>query len=263
MEYLVGISMAVAIGVFASAVGFDRERGFYPVVLCVVASYYALFAIIGGSFRVLALETWLAFGFVALAAWGFKRNLWLVVAGLFGHGAMDLIHPQILINPGEPAWWPGFCMSYDMVAAGYLALKLFPASSAAVEVELAAAEAHHREGRAAEAFGNLERAHVLGQASTFEHVRVHVRMLRWSVRERDIRETLGQMLRILGAASLSAFGMVPQGNTGGANVSAFRSMPVPAELASLLAAAPRRNLRSVATAALNAGQRFGLADLRP
>ena len=127
MEYLVGISMAAGIGVFASAVGLDRERGFYSVVLCVVASYYALFAAIGGSFSVLALETWIALGFVSLAAWGFKRNLWLVVAGLFGHGAMDLIHLQILANPGEPVWWPGFCMAYDMVAAGCLALKLLAA----------------------------------------------------------------------------------------------------------------------------------------
>lgn len=243
MEYLVGASLALGVGVFGSAVGFDRERGFYPVVLCVVASYYALFAVMGGSFGVLALETWIACGFVAVAAWGFRRNLWLVVAGLFGHGAMDLVHPQLLANPGEPTWWPMFCMSYDMAAAGYLAFRLLPANSALVSGELDAAEACHRAGRAAEAFRHLERAHVLGQRSTRQHVRVHLLMLRWSIRERDMREALGQLFRIVGAATTTAVGLAPHGNTGGSNVSAFQPMPISAELAALMAV-PQRDLRS-------------------
>jgi hypothetical protein len=256
MEYLVGISMALGVGAFATAAGLDRERGFYPIVLCVVASYYVLFAVMGGSFHVLAPETGVACGFVALAVWGFKRNLWLVVVGLFGHGAMDLIHPQLLANPGEPAWWPGFCMSYDMVAAGYLALRLLPASSAAVETELSASEACSREGRDAEAFHHLERAHVLGQASTVEHVRIHVRMLRWSVKQGDPREALGQVFRIVGATTITAFGLVPRGNTGGSNVSAFRSMSIPEDLAAMMAATPHRGLRGFIAAALHAGATF-------
>jgi hypothetical protein len=263
MEYLAGISMALAVGAFATAAGLDRERGFYPVVLCVVASYYALFAAMGGSFHGVALETWIAFGFVALAVWGFKRNLWLVVLGLFGHGAMDVVHPLFLANPGEPAWWPMFCMSYDTVAAGYLALTLIPVSNPAVAAELDAAEACQRQGLFAEAFHHLERAHVLGQASTLEHVRVHLRMLHWSLQQGDPREALGQLFRIAGATTMTVFGLVPRGNTGGSNVSAFHSMPVPADLAALLSAAARRDLRAVAAAAAHAGERFGLANRRP
>ncbi|HEX5379137.1 MAG TPA: DUF3703 domain-containing protein [Phenylobacterium sp.] len=257
MEYLIGVLLALGTGVFATAVGFDRERGFYPVVLCVIASYYALFAIMGGSLGVLTIETGIAGAFLALAAWGFKRNLWLVVAGLFGHGALDLIHPQLLANPGEPAWWPMFCMAFDMVAAGYLALKLLPAGSPAVEAELSAAQACLRAGRALTAFHHLERAHVLGQASTLEHVRVHIRMLGWSLREGDAREALGQAFRIAGAASMTCLGLVPRGNTGGSNVSAFRSMPVPPDLATLIAASPRRDLRGSIAGALRAGVTFG------
>jgi hypothetical protein len=48
-------------------------------------------------------------------------------------------------------------------------------------------------------------------------------------------EFLGQILRIAGAAGLTALGLVPRGNTGGANVGSFRSMPVPADLAALAA----------------------------
>ena len=86
----------------------------------------------------------------------------------------------------------------------------------------------------AKAFAHLERAHVLGQASTREHVRVHWRMLRWAWRRRDAREFFGQVVRIIGAATKTFIGLVPSGNTGGANVSAVRPMPVDPELAAII-----------------------------
>ena len=98
---------------------------------------------------------------------------------------------------------------------------------------LAAREAESR-GQPDIAFLHLERAHVLGQASTVEHVRVHWHMFLWSIRQRNSRECLGQILRIVGAALSTALGLVPQGNTGGSNVPPFKSMPIPPELASLI-----------------------------
>lgn len=96
---------------------------------------------------------------------------------------------------------------------------------------LAAREAESR-GQPDIAFSHLERAHVLGQASTVEHVRAHWHMLLWGIRQRNSRECLGQILRIVGAALSTALGLVPQGNTGGSNVPPFKSMPIPPELAS-------------------------------
>jgi hypothetical protein len=89
----------------------------------------------------------------------------------------------------------------------------------------------------AAAFRHLERAHVLGQASTREHVRTHVAMLRWAVRHRARREIAGQVMRIVGASTKTAIRLVPEGNTGGANVSPFRRMPVPDDLGQTIAAA--------------------------
>ena len=51
----------------------------------------------------------------------------------------------------------------------------------------------------AQAFRHLERAHVLGQASTRQHVRVHWRMLCWAWQQRDAREFFGQSFRLAGA----------------------------------------------------------------
>lgn len=96
-----------------------------------------------------------------------------------------------------------------------------------VEAEL---EAAARAADAGQAFAHLERAHVLAQDSTLQHLRVHWRMLRWGLRHRRLREVAGQVGRLLGAASKTAIGLVPRGNTGGSNVSAWRAMPIPAEL---------------------------------
>ena len=59
-----------------------------------------------------------------------------------------------------------------------------------------------------------------------QHVRVHAEMLLWGIRQRSAREVLGQAVRIIGAATKTFVGLVPHGNTGGANVSAFRRMPI-------------------------------------
>jgi|SRR5882672_4633378 len=83
-------------------------------------------------------------------------------------------------------------------------------------------------------FTHLERAHVLGQASTREHVRVHWRMLRWAAKHRDAREFSGQVLRICGAATKTFIGLVPTGNTGGANVSPTQPMPLDPQIAAII-----------------------------
>ena len=98
-----------------------------------------------------------------------------------------------------------------------------------VDAEFAAAARDPEHG-----FGNLERAHVLGQASTREHVRVHWRMLCWDWHRRDVRGVYGQAFRLAGAALLTFIGMVPHGNTGGSNVSAVRPMPIDPELAAII-----------------------------
>jgi hypothetical protein len=98
-----------------------------------------------------------------------------------------------------------------------------------VDAELRAARAHpERE------FAHLERAHVLGQAATREHVRVHWRMLAWAWRHRDVREMFGQSFRLIGATIGTFVGLVPTGNTGGANVGAFRRMAIDPELAAII-----------------------------
>lgn len=110
----------------------------------------------------------------------------------------------------------------------------------AVTTELRAAAAEESLTRTVASFRHLERAHVLGQASTVQHVRVHVQMLLWAIRHRAPLEAAGQVLRIVGAATKTAVGWIPAGNTGGSNISPFEPLPIPADLQKVLGDARAR-----------------------
>jgi len=122
MAILVGIVLALVVGVFARVAGFDRDRAFYPTVVIVVASYYDLFAVMAG--RILGLELLGTAAFVVAAVLGLRRDLWIAAAALAAHGLFDVVHPHVFTNPGVPAWWPAFCSAYDVTAAAWLAWSL-------------------------------------------------------------------------------------------------------------------------------------------
>lgn len=81
---------------------------------------------------------------------------------------------------------------------------------------------------------HLERAHVLSQPMAGPHVRTHVAMLGYGLRHRDGREIVGQLVRLVVAAPGTWTGRYPVGNTGGANVSALKPMPIPDDLQAVL-----------------------------
>lgn len=121
MALIVGVSLAICVGLLATGARMDRDRAFYPLVTMVVASYYVLFAAMGASTQVLAAEALSGAIFVVAAVAGFRWSLWVVVLALAGRGIFDLIHGAVITNPGVPEWWPAFCSSYDLIAAAYLA----------------------------------------------------------------------------------------------------------------------------------------------
>jgi hypothetical protein len=129
MEYLIGVVLALAVCIFALLTGFDRDRAFYSTVVIVVAHYYILFATMGTSKSVLLTESAGAAVFIVLAVIGFKKSLWITAAALAGHGVFDVFHHLVIHDPGVPVWWPGFCMSFDVLAGAFLALLLMRRSA--------------------------------------------------------------------------------------------------------------------------------------
>ena len=82
-------------------------------MLVVIAAYYVLFAVMGGSMHVLIVESIVMCVFTLTAAVGFTRNGWFVVAGRAALGAGDFLHPSIVTKPRVPEWW-AFCLAFDV-----------------------------------------------------------------------------------------------------------------------------------------------------
>src|SRR3954452_25565828 len=138
LPYVVGIVLSIGVALFARRVGFDRDRAFYPTVLIVVASYYVLFAVMSGSAETVLLESIIMALFAVAAVAGFKGSAWIVVAALAGHGVQDAVHGHIVANAGVPAWWPAWCLAYDVGAAGAFAWILMRADAPRLVVKSAA-----------------------------------------------------------------------------------------------------------------------------
>jgi len=122
-----------------------------------------------------------------------------------------------------------------------------------VDIELAAAQTAEACGHFYTSFLHLERAHVLGQATTIENVRVHWRMFRFALRNSLHGQACGQIWRLVAASIFTALGLVPDGNTGGVDVNGFRPMPIPKDLQQTLDAARVTNT--------SAGERIRLRKL--
>jgi len=103
----------------------------------------------------------------------------------------------------------------------------------AYEAELISAEAANLAGEIDRAFDHLARAHILSQRYTMQHVYVHWLMLRLGASVSAWREVVGQASRIVAAALFSRI-WVPPGNSGRANVSAMKPMPMPEDLRAIL-----------------------------
>jgi Protein of unknown function (DUF3703) len=67
-----------------------------------------------------------------------------------------------------------------------------------------------------------------------DHVAIHVQMIGFAIETRNWLEVGGQVTRLFLAPLGNLTGRLPIGNTGLSNVSAFRPMPIPEDLAQIL-----------------------------
>jgi hypothetical protein len=100
----------------------------YALGLTLIAAVYIGFAVADGRRHVLAVEVVVAAVFVVIAAAGVTGSLWLIVAGLAGHGLKDLWQHRTGFVVGT-RWWPPFCAVVDWVAAALIAVAITAGSS--------------------------------------------------------------------------------------------------------------------------------------
>jgi len=105
--------------------------------------------------------------------------------------------------------------------------------SAAYAEEISLAQRALRNREYSQCFHHLERAHILGQRSTIKHTYAHWLMFRAGLQQRDFKEVLGQVPRMLASLAFSRI-WVPLGNTGRSRVPAMKPMPIPDDLRHLL-----------------------------
>ena len=115
MPIVVGALLAVGIAALAKFTRFDEDRSFYSTVLVIIASYYVLFAVLGGSGHALVWELVIAVAFSTVAIIGALFFPTLVGTGIVAHGLFDIVHDVLIENAGVPVWWPIFCASIDVL----------------------------------------------------------------------------------------------------------------------------------------------------
>lgn len=125
---LVGVVLAIGICAAAAQIGLSRERGFYSLMVMVIASYYVLFALLVGAVPALGIEIAAMLVFATLAIAGFRISEWIVVVALAAHGVFDAVHHRLIVNAGVPLWWPAFCLAFDVTMAAVLATRLLRAA---------------------------------------------------------------------------------------------------------------------------------------
>lgn len=113
-----------------------------------------------------------------------------------------------------------------------------PVQSAAFDKEIALAKELIAKGKLEASFPHLERAHIVGQAFVVPHVTSHWLMLGVEFRRRRVMAVFGQTVRIVLGMLGSAVGLVPEGNTGGTDISMFKRMPIEPELQNIIDGVP-------------------------
>jgi len=84
------------------------------------------------------------------------------------------------------------------------------------------------------AWHHLESSHILGQSYPYEHIYSHWLMLKFGLRQKNLKEVLGQILRLVVGGWKSFIDHVPTGNTGGSDVPPLKRMKLPQDLSIIL-----------------------------
>lgn len=130
LAVLAGLLTAAAIVVLARRL--RAEPGLYALGLVALPLFYAGFAALGDAPAVVAAELqagipYFVAGGLLMASGRRHPRATLAVTGLLWllHGGYDLVHPQLFLNPGVPAWYPPYCAGVDVALGLYLPLLAF------------------------------------------------------------------------------------------------------------------------------------------
>jgi hypothetical protein len=119
---IIGVVGAIGLVLLARSLAPRREMLLYGVGLGITAVAYVAFALLHGApARLLGLELVGALIFGSSAILGTRRWPMLMALGWTAHVAWDLfLHPAGGAGYA-PAWYPWFCVGFDLPIGGYIA----------------------------------------------------------------------------------------------------------------------------------------------
>ncbi|WP_420580511.1 DUF3703 domain-containing protein [Reichenbachiella sp.] len=82
----------------------------------------------------------------------------------------------------------------------------------------------------ATAWHHLERAHIISQRYPLQHTETHWKMFLLGIKTTNLKEIVGQLIRLIFGAPLSFINKIPVGNVGSSRVSMIQSQPLPADI---------------------------------
>ncbi len=123
LDLLVGAVLALAAIRFGRRLQPAREHRFYAVGLIAAAFIYVVFSLRADAYLWLAVEGGGLVLFGSLAYLGLTRSAWFLVAGWLAHVVWDVGLHYGMNTPFVPAPYPGWCLSFDVVIAVYIAVR--------------------------------------------------------------------------------------------------------------------------------------------
>lgn len=126
------------------------------------------------------------------------------------------------------------CVAINLFHGVFVLSKYMVNAFEYVKEEVICAQSARLSGDISLEFKFLERAHIISQKSTVLHMYVHYKMALWAMRNLEMKELAGQLLRFLGAIILTPVGLLPAGNPGGSRVPAYKTFPISRELSAII-----------------------------
>lgn len=131
MDTIVFLLLGLLVGFlyidFARRQGLRREYRIYAVGLVVTALVYVGFAVVALEGEWLLVEAAGLVAYTSFAVLGLRHSPWWLALGWAAHPAWDVFLHLSGPAPGiAPTWYAVACISFDALAAGYIATRIRP-----------------------------------------------------------------------------------------------------------------------------------------
>lgn len=122
IQILIGALCCLVFILVARQAGLKREAIIYAVALVVAASIYGGFAALAGALTWLAIEVGGLVLFSLVSLLGLRTSMWFLVLGWAAHTVWDVFLHKVVNVGFVPEWYPGMCLGFDLVLAGYIGM---------------------------------------------------------------------------------------------------------------------------------------------